>query len=152
MFDWEKLDWMDGHYIRALSDEELARRLRPFLPDLPESTIAAAAPALKERLKRLGEARDYLGYLKEAPPPPELKNGQREMLEAAIRRLEDVEWTAPEIESALEDVREAGGWSRGKFLTPIRESVAGRVTPPIHYTLALLPKPEALSRMRRVLT
>jgi len=152
MFDWEKLDWMDGHYIRALSDEELARRLRPYLPDLPESTIAAAAPALKERLKRLGEAGDYLGYLTQPPPPPELKNGQREMLEAAVDRLEDVEWTAPEIESALEGVREAGGWSRGKFLTPIRESVAGRVTPPIHHTLALLSKPEALARMRRVLT
>ena len=152
MFDREKLDWMNGEYIRALSDDELARRLRPFLPDLPEATIAAAAPALKERLKRLGEARDYLGYLKEPPPPPELKNGQREMLEAALDRLEDVEWTAPEIESALEGAREAGGWSRGTFLTPIRESVAGRVTPPIQYTLALLPKPEALARMRRVLT
>jgi glutamyl-tRNA synthetase len=152
MFDREKLDWMNGEYIRALSDDELARRLRPYLPDLPEQTIAAAAPAIKERLKRLDEAAGYLGYLKEPPPPPELKNGQREMLEAAVDRLEDVEWTAPEIESALEDVREAGGWSRGKFLTPIRESVAGKVTPPIHHTLALLPKPEALSRMRRVLT
>jgi glutamyl-tRNA synthetase len=152
MFDRDKLDWMNGHYIRALSDEELARRLRPFLPDLPESTIAAAAPALKERLKRLNEAADYLGYLAQPPPPPPLKDGQREMLEAAVDRLEAAEWTAPGIESALEEVREAGGWSRGKFLTPIRESVAGKITPPIHHTLALLPKPEALARMRRVLT
>jgi glutamyl-tRNA synthetase len=152
MFDREKLDWMNGHYIRALSDQELARRLRPFLPNLPESTIAAAAPALKERLKRLDEAGDYLGYLSRRPPPPELKNGQREMLEAALDRLEDVEWTAPEIEAALESAREAGGWSRSKFLTPIREVVAGKVTPPIQHTLALLPKPEALARMRRVLT
>jgi glutamyl-tRNA synthetase len=152
MFDREKLDWVNGQYIRALSDEELARRLRPFLPDLPEATIAAAAPALKERLKRLGEARDYLGYLKEPPAPPELKNGQREMLEAALDRLEAVEWTPPEIEAALEGVREERGWSRTRFLTPIRESVAGKITPPIHHTLALLPKPEALARMRRVLT
>jgi glutamyl-tRNA synthetase len=152
MFDREKLDWMNGQYIRALSDEELARRLRPFLPDLPEETIAAAAPALKERLTRLSEAGDYLGYLKAAPPPPELTDGQREMLGAAVDRLEDVPWTASEIETALEGVREAGGWSRGKFLTPIRQSVAGRITPPIHHTLELLPKPEALARMRRVLT
>ena len=152
MFDREKLDWMNGQYIRALSDEELARRLRPFLPGLPEATIAAAAPALKERLKRLDEAGPYLDYLKQAPPAPTLKDGQPEMLEAALGGLETVDWTPPEIESALERAREAGGWSRGKFLTPIRESVAGKITPPIHHTLALLPKPEALARMRRVLT
>src|SRR5262249_35188560 len=138
MFDREKLDWMNGVYIRALTDQELARRLREFLPDLPEETIAAAAPALKERMARLGEARGYLGYLKEPPSPPVLKDGQREMLEAAVERLEDVEWTPAEIESALEAVREAGGWGRGKFLTPIRESVAGRVSPPIQHTLGLL--------------
>ena len=103
-------------------------------------------------LPRLDRARELLGYLGEAPAPPTLKDGQREMLEAAVERLEAVEWTPPEIESALESVREAGGWSRGKFLTPIRESVAGKVTPPIHHTLALLSKPEALGRMRRVLT
>jgi nondiscriminating glutamyl-tRNA synthetase len=151
-FDREKLDWMNGQYIRALSDAELAGRLRPYLPDLPESMLEPAATALKDRMKRLDEAGPYLGYLKQAPPPLTLKDGQREMLEAAVKGLEDVEWTAPEIESALEAVREAGAWSKGKFLTPIRESVAGKVAPPIQHTLSLLSKPEALARMRRVLT
>ena len=152
MFDWDRLDWINGQYIRALSDEELARRLRPFLPDLPEATIAAAAPALKERLPRLDKAAELLGYLKEPPPAPVLKNGQREMLEAALAGLRDVEWSVPAIEAALEAVREDRGWSRGKFFTPIREAVAGRVSPPLFDTLALLPKPDALARMSRVLT
>ncbi len=152
MFDWDKLNWINGQYIRALSDEELAERLRPFLPDLPPATILAAAPALKERLPRLDRARDLLGYLKEPPPAPVLKDGQREMLQAALDRLEQVEWSVPAIEAALEDLREANGWSRGRFFMPIRESVAGRVAPPLFDTLALLPKSEALDRMRRVLT
>ena len=152
MFDWDKLDWINGQYIRGLSDDELARRLRPFLPDLPAETVRAAAPALKERLPRLDRAGELLGYLKEPPPPPVLKDGQREMLEAAVDRLQDVEWSASAIEAALQDVLETRGWSRGKFFTPIRESVAGKVAPPLHDTLALLPKTEALSRMRRVLT
>jgi glutamyl/glutaminyl-tRNA synthetase len=135
MFDWDKLDWLNGTYIRSLSDDDLAERLRPFLPDLPLATLRAAAPALKERLQRLDRAPELLGYLMKPPPPPELKNGQREMLEAA-----------------LEDVREANGWSRGRFFTPIREAVAGRVSPPLFDTLALLSKTEALGRMRRVLT
>ncbi len=152
MFDWDKLDWINGQYIRALTDEELARRLRPFVGDLPEATVAAAAPALKERLPRLDAAADLLLYLKEPPPAPTLKDGQREMLEAAVDRLQDVEWSVPAIGAALEAVREEHGWSRGRFFTPIRESVAGRVAPPLFDTLALLPKPEALARMRRVLT
>jgi nondiscriminating glutamyl-tRNA synthetase len=152
MFDREKLDWMNGQYIRALSDEDLTRRLRPFLPDLPESTVATAAPGLKDRLPRLDRAAGMLSYLKDTPPPTELSNGQREMLEAALDRLEEVDWTVLEIDTALEDVRVARGWSKTRFFAAIRESVAGRVAPPIGYTLALLPKPEALARMRRVLT
>src|SRR5215831_12812315 len=53
MFDWDKLDWLNGQYIRTLTDEELTVRLQPFLPDLSLQTIRAATPALKERLPRL---------------------------------------------------------------------------------------------------
>jgi len=151
MFDWDKLDWLNGQYIRALSDAELAERLRPFLPDLPFDTIRAAAPALKERLPRLDKAAELLAYLQEPPPPPELKDGQREMLRAALDSLQPVDWTPTAIHAALEDVGAAHGWSRAKLYTPIRESVAGRISPPLEHTLALLPKPEALARISRVL-
>jgi glutamyl-tRNA synthetase len=151
MFDREKLDWMNGQYIRALSDEELARRLLPFLPDLSEEEIAMLAPGLKDRLPRMSRAAELVGYVKEPRPVPP-KDGQREMLQAALDRLEHVEWSVDAIDAALREVREQRGWTPAKFLTPIRGAVAGRDTPPIQYTLALLPKPEALARMRRVLT
>lgn len=150
-FDWDRLDWINGHYIRRLADDELAERLRPFLPDLPEATIRAAAPALKERLPRLQKAAEFLAYLEQAPPPPELPDEQRTMLRAAADRLESADWTAPAIMTALEEVRETNGWSRRKFFEPIRAAVAGGDSPPIDHTLALLPRPEALARMRRVL-
>jgi glutamyl-tRNA synthetase len=151
MFDWDKLDWIDGQYIRRLSDEELAGRLRPYLPGLPEEKIRQAAPGLKERLARLGKAAELLAYLEAPPEAPRLEDGQREMVAAALSRLREVEWTPEAVESALEDVRQAHGWSRGKFFTPLREAVAGRISPPIHETLALLPRDEALRRLSRVL-
>jgi len=151
MFDWDRLDWIDGQHIRRLSDEELARRLRPFLPGLGDEAIATAAPGLKDRLPRLSRATELLGYL-EDPHPVAPQNGQREMLQAAVDRLEHVEWTVPAIAAALEEVRAAHGWKPARFFPPIRGAVAGRDTPPIEYTLAMLPKPEALARMRRVLT
>ena len=149
MFDWDKLDWLNGQYIRSLTDEELAERLLPFLPELSPATVRAAAPALKERLPRLDKARELLQYLTDRPAPPELDDGQRDMVQAALARLERTEeWTPEAIELALDAVGAERGWSRGKFFTPIRHAVAGRISPPIHSTLALLPREEALARLR----
>src|SRR3979409_23443 len=55
-FDWEKLNWINGEYIRRLDDDELVRRLQPFLPKLDEATIRRAVPPLKTRMTRLGGA------------------------------------------------------------------------------------------------
>ncbi len=141
------LGWNPGTEQEIFSFDELVGAFDIRRPEV----VRAAAPALKERLTTLGQARDLLSYLWQEPPAPQLKDGQREMLQAALERLESTEWTVPAIEAALEGVREARGWSRGRFFTPIRESVAGRVAPPLFDTLALLPKPVALDRMRRVL-
>jgi glutamyl-tRNA synthetase len=151
MFDWDKLNWINGQHIRALSDDELARRLEPFLPELPPELVRQAAPALKERITTLADARGLLAFLGQEPDAPELKDGQREMLQAALERLEATEWEPDAIEAALEQVLEARGWSKGRFYGIIRQSVAGRVAPPLHDTLALLSKGVALDRMRRVL-
>src|SRR3981081_2477284 len=62
-FDWEKLNWINGEYIRRLDDEELVRRLHPFLPKLDEATIRRAVPALKTRMTKLADAADLLEYL-----------------------------------------------------------------------------------------
>ena len=44
-FDWDKLNWINGEYIRGLDDGQLSLRLKPFLPNLDEKTIRRAAPA-----------------------------------------------------------------------------------------------------------
>src|ERR1700682_4675098 len=91
-FDWEKLNWTNGEYIRALPDEELARRLRPFLPKLDEATILRAVPALKTRLPKLAAAAELLEYLWTDPPPPPLEAEAGARVRAAMAALEDVEW------------------------------------------------------------
>jgi glutamyl-tRNA synthetase len=150
VFDWEKLDWINGHYIRSLSDEELAHRLGPFVPELDGDTVTRAAPGLKERLKKLADARELLGYLWSEPPAPELDHDAREKLRAAVDILEPLaEWTPEAIEVVLEKLREERGWSRNKLFMPLRLAVANPVSPPIHFTLALLPKEEAVARLRR---
>lgn len=148
-FDWDKLNWLDGHYIRSLDPDELARRLSTFLPELAPQTVHQAVPALKERMTRLADARGLLQYLWTTPELAVADSGGAEKLVAAEAALEHVEWSAGAIESVLDELRQARGWSRNQLFKPIRVAVTGTtVSPPIHDTLALLPKDEALRRLK----
>lgn len=151
MFDWQKLDWLNGQYIRDLSEDELAERLRPFLPELSPEMIRRAVPALQERLPKLAEARELLEYLWSDPPPPELDADAIAKLRAARLALTDIEWTPDAIEAALDRLREENTWSRNALFKPIRLAVTGRtVSPPIDWTLALLDRDEAFRRIDRL--
>jgi len=150
-FDWEKLTWINGEYIRALSDDELARRLRQFLPQLDEETILRAAPALKTRIARLSDAEGLLDYLWTEPPLPALDQDALGRIRAAMDALKDVRWERESIHDALMRVVEKSGLGPNKTFMPIRQAVTGKkISPPIDYTLALLPKEVALSRLARV--
>jgi glutamyl-tRNA synthetase len=149
-FDWEKLDWINGQYIQALDDDELTARLAPFLPQLDEKTIRRAAPALKTRLKKLGQAADLLDYLWTDPPPPVLDAESVERVRVAAAAVRDVPWEPEPIHEALMAVVEKSGLGPNKTFMPIRLAVTGKkISPPIDYTLALLPKEVALARLQR---
>ncbi len=66
-FDYAKLDWMNGVYLRALPAEEYADRLVSFLRDQgsewPEDRIRAAAPLVQEKIGSFGEFADFAGFL-----------------------------------------------------------------------------------------
>jgi nondiscriminating glutamyl-tRNA synthetase len=151
-FDWEKLNWINGEWIRAMDDAELARRLRPFLEQLDEATIMRAVPALKTRMVKLSDATALLEYLWTDPPPPTLDAEAVERVRAASAALQDVPWEPPAIHEALVRVVEASGLGPNKTFMPLRLTVTGKkISPPIDYTLALLPREVAMRRISRVL-
>jgi len=150
-FDWDKLNWINGEYIRALSDDELARRLKPFLPELDEATIRRAAPALKTRITKLADGVDLLDYLWTDPPPPSLDQEAAGRVRAGMEALKDIAWEPLTIHDALMTVVEKSGLGPNKTFMPIRQALTGKkISPPIDYTLALLPKEVALSRLAKV--
>ncbi|HEY8839060.1 MAG TPA: hypothetical protein VIO80_00155, partial [Candidatus Dormibacteraeota bacterium] len=151
-FDWDKLTWINGEYIRALSDDELARRLQPFLPQLDEATIRRAAPALKTRITKLADAADLLDYLWTDPSPPALDPDAAGRVRAAMEALKDVPWEPAAIHDTLMGVVQKSGLGPNKTFMPIRQALTGKkISPPIDYTLALLPKEVALSRLAKVI-
>jgi nondiscriminating glutamyl-tRNA synthetase len=151
IFDREKLDWINATWIRSLPTAELAERLRPFLPELTAGQLERAVPALQERMRTLADGRELLAYLWTEPAPPSLSEEETERLAAAVAVLRTIDWEADAIEHALEQLRESRGWSRNQLFKPIRQAVTGGNSPPIHHTLALLPRDVAIARMERAL-
>jgi glutamyl-tRNA synthetase len=152
-FDYAKLDWMNGLYLRALPPEEYASRLVAYLrergSDWPAERVEAAAPIVQEKIGRLDEFAGFAGFLfEDVEPDPALLDTR--ILRAAENALGGTEpWAAAEIEVALkqlcDDLREK---PRTVYL-PIRVGVTGsRVSPGLYESLELLGRETSLARLR----
>jgi len=159
IFDVQKLEWMNGHYIRETPDDELAALMLPFLAEAgmqadPEM-VRAAVPLIKERMSKLTDSVALLRFLfvEELQPDEKAAAGIAavgpEYLREAASRLEAVEeWTVGEITRVLDDLREGAGLSRKKGWQPIRAAVTGSmVSPPLPESMTLLGKDRTLERL-----
>jgi glutamyl-tRNA synthetase len=153
-FDYEKLDWLNGMYLRALRPEayadELVRFLREEGYDWDETLIRRAAPIVQEKIERFGQFPDFAGFLfREVEPDPTLLNGGAPVVTAAHDELERVEpFAAPEIEAALRALAERLELSPRKAFEPIRIAVTGsKISPGLFESLELLGKDETLRRL-----
>jgi glutamyl-tRNA synthetase len=152
-FDYAKLDWMNGVYLRALPAGEYADRLVGYLReqgvDWPEDGVRAAAPIVQEKIARLDEFVGFAGFLfQDVEPDPTLLDGR--ILGFAETALEGVEpWEAAEIEAALKKLCDDLGEKPRTVYLPIRVAVTGsRVSPGLYESLELLGKEPSLARIR----
>ena len=154
-FDYAKLDWMNGVYLRELSPEryadELVRYVREQGLDWDEQLLRAAARIVQEKIGRFGEFPGFAGFLftDEVEPDPSLLD--RGILTEAVAQLEPVEpWAAEPIEEALKALCERLGEKPRTVYLPIRVAVTGsRISPGLYESLELLGREESLRRLRR---
>ena len=151
-FDYAKLDWMNGLYLRALDESAYADTVVGYLRerglDWPEEEVRAMAPIVQEKVGRLGEIPDFAGFLfHDVAPDPELLD--RRILDAAAEALESVEpWTAEAIEVALKRLCDELGEKPRTVYGPIRVAVTGsKVSPGLYESLSLLGRERALARL-----
>jgi len=153
-FDYEKLDWLNGVYLRALPPEgyadELVRFLREQGYDWDEDLVRRAAPIVQEKIERFGQFPDFAGFLfRDVEPDPSLIDGRVPVVTAARDELERVDpFAAPEIETALRRLAERLELSPRKAFEPIRVAVTGsKVSPGLFESIELLGKDETLKRL-----
>src|SRR5262245_5779695 len=144
-FDYAKLDWMNGVYLRAVAPEQYAERLVAYLReqglDWPEDRVRAAAPLVQEKIGRFGEFPGFAGFLfHDVEPNPELLDPR--ILKATDAALGQVDpWEASRIEAALKQLCEDLGEKPRTVYLPIRVAVTGsHVSPGLYESLELLGK------------
>jgi len=174
VFDRERLEWLNGQWIRRLDADELIERLRPFveaelragrIDRMPlDDELRALLPVIQERLPTLGAIGDLAGFLwvdRVTVDPGVLVPKRwdaattREGLAAARATIEavgEVTYEADELEPPLRALAESRGWKAGDLFMAIRVAVTGRTaTPPLFDTLVALGRDRTLARLDRAL-
>jgi glutamyl-tRNA synthetase len=153
-FDYDKLDWMNGVYLRALPPDEYADVLVTYLReqgyDWHEERIRAAAPLVQEKIAKLGEFPEFAGFLFHDVEVE--AGGDGEVVHAARGALAELEpFTAEAIEVTLRGVVEELGLKPRQGFQPIRVAVTGsKVSPGLFESIELLGRETTLERLSRV--
>jgi glutamyl-tRNA synthetase len=174
VFDRERLEWLNGQWIRRLTADDLIDRLRPFMEAelaagridwLPsEGEMRALLPVVQERLPTLSAVGELIGFLfvKELEPEPALIVPKRWDMPTTVAGLTAarhtiaevgrVSWEADEIEPPLRRLLEDRGWKAGDLFMAIRVAVTGRTaTPPLFDTMVALGYERTLARLDRAI-
>jgi len=170
IFDVEKLEWMNGVYIREMSAEQFLVRMVPWLENADLTTVADAearsewflklAPLVSERIKRMDEIVPMVSFLFGDVTPSEAavaktlaKDGARAALLATSEVLADVAWDAESIEAAMRELPARLELKPKVVFQAVRVAVTGEmVSPPIFESLELLGRETTLARLADALS
>jgi glutamyl-tRNA synthetase len=168
IFDLNKLNWLNGHYIRSLAVEDLAGRIVEFLqragtlPSDPSpqqlGVVRAGTPLVQERITLLSETVGMLEFLLVGDGQlvvaddarAQLSDSAADVLDAAVTALSGLpSWQHAEIQAALRAALVDGlGLKPRVAFTPVRVAVTGkRISPPLFESMELLGRDSSLARI-----
>ena len=169
---YDKLDWLNGQYIRQITPAALKAQLTPILSKqlkISEAKLSAdnrldiLVPQIQERLKRLDEAVEWIDWAFKSADEivyddPSLLLGRKLDAAQSIAVLEDGAAVLRTIEPFLPDNTQAAfreratalGVSAGGYFGPFRAAISGKkVSPPLFESMQALGRDEVLRRVQR---
>ena len=148
IFDLEKLNWLNGRYVREdRTAEQIMDEMKAWL--LNDEFIAQIVPLLQQRMETLGDfmpkaafflAREVSPEVDDLVPKKRTADDTVQMLQTAIWTLEAVlEWDRAHVEEAVRSVAQYWEWPVRDVTVPLTAALAGsRVGPPLFDTVLLL--------------
>jgi glutamyl-tRNA synthetase len=150
VFDYQKLDWMNGVYLRNLQPDEYAHFLCKWLAehgiDWPQETVNATVPLVQEKIEKFSQYPDFVRFFFEDVSPD---GADKELVAAARDKLDAVDhWDAATIEQALRDLADERGERPRQAFAPIRLAITGsKISPGLFESLELLGRETSLARL-----
>lgn len=171
IFNIEKLNWMNGQYIRQMGQQALADALLdywrsfppPEIPRLPDRDyLARIVPLIQERMKTLADAAQLVPFFfkdRVEYDTAELvqkgmdTEGTRRALESALSRLARLDaFDAQTIEPSLRALTEELGVKPGQLFGALRVATTGlKVAPPLFQTMEVLGRERTLAAIEEAI-
>lgn len=171
VFDYQKLEWMNGVYVRGADLDRIVELCMPFMQDAgclspspSEKELAYAREAInlvRDRMRYLAQVVKFTDFFFAEEPEYEEKGVKKwlrkdyvpELLGRLVPALEGLaDFRVEDIEERVRTVGDEMGLSGGTVIHPIRVAVTGRmVGPGLFETMAVLGKDRILGRLRRTL-
>ncbi len=165
IFDTDKLEWMNGVYIREMGTDQFAAAVQPLveadleraLDDAEAATLAEIAPLVQERAKLLTEVAPQVAFLFGDIEYDETswnkimtKDGAAEAVGGAAERLAAIDdWSIESVEQTLRQMLKELELSARKGFQPLRVAVSGSsVSPPLFESIAALGRDRAVQRLK----
>jgi glutamyl-tRNA synthetase len=165
VFDYNKLDWLNGEYFKSMNDASFAAASLPFAGELPECLTGKwpyLAALLRTRVSRYGEIPAQIAFFGEQPAYDiSLFNNKRnkvtpekaaEILPEAKKLIEGIDdWTHETIDEKLKSYIAGTGLKMGAVMWPLRIALAGQPVTPGGVTelIYLLGKKNSLKRLEK---
>ena len=165
VFDTEKLDWLQGQWMRKMSVIEFADRIRPVVSEKyanakDDAEFEKRAALIQERITFFHEAPEMLSYFYKSPKfDMELVASKKqkvtpevvpEVLPLLVEALDGIDnWEAETLKNTLFALAEKKGYKNGQLLWPMRTVLTGLPYSPGAFEVAeVLGKEETLKRLQ----
>lgn len=164
VFDYGKLKWMNGEYIKKLDFDAFYEMALPYIKDVIKRDIDTKkiASMVQTRIEVLPDIKDHIDFFETLPEyDPEMyvhkkmktsKESSLEALQKIMPVLEDQDdWSNDTLYEAFKGFAEREGLKNGQILWPLRTAVSGKQMTPGGATelMELLGKEESIARIRK---
>ena len=166
MFDIKKLEAVNGDYIRAMSNQQFASAVQPWVENeswgkgISVEDLLEMTPLIQQRTKLLEQAPDQLDFFFLEEPIIDVGAWEKVMtnstsvpiLEDALTEYKETEWVVSALHEALLNIGEKYELKLGKAQAPVRAALTGRsIGPPLFESMLILGRDVVTARIDKAL-